>query len=63
MAAIIAYVNGLPYSEDDLAARAERLRAMETWLQRRNDPELRQFYEHQVNARIEYIEEHPVAPE
>ena len=54
---IVAYINGLPYTAEDLERREERLRELAKILRRqRVGKDWHRFLEHQQNAEIEYVE-------
>jgi hypothetical protein len=53
---IVAYINGLPYTAEDLEHREERLRELANILQRqRVGKDWQRFMERQQNAKIEYV--------
>ena len=53
---IVAYINRLPYTAEDLERRDERLRELVQLLGQKPGKDWEQFLEHQRNVKIEYIE-------
>ena len=53
---IVAYINGLPYTAEDLERREERLRELAKILRRqRVGKDWQRFLERQRNATIDYV--------